>query len=691
MNKSEFDFDGSSPNAQFDWSERFYYYWYLSRILARKYWWIVLLTASTGVFYQTYKVMHSQSTFVSSAKIMLSGFVASPANVSGVQEQFGYWFGNQREILQSPEVRRAAQDRVMAFHPDVAVSRVSVFSRQLPETAIIEISARGDSRDYTRYYLDALIEEYMNIRQQMKGETSERALLAIAERLDHLETQIQRQEEAVVEFRKEHNLIFIQEQGDTAGSNLARLKSRRADIRTQMRLLETVGLDIDLQSPELLGLDAIVQPSVAEQNYRQTRRDLDQLRAQRDEFAVHLKPRHPRMIQLDRDIERARNLLRIYESQALEQIGEKKAQLRAQLENLDIVISEQESVALSNSRLAAEFERLNANLVRSRNLYENLLRSTQTLETGRQIDPEIVQVLEPASYPAEIKDSMTRKIMEGFVGGLMGGLAIVAAIGLLDSRVFSAEDLRRRFEPSVLGIIPVEKLDDAGNVELLHAKDRRHLFAEACRTMRSSLFFMGSGDQRPRVIMVTSSVPTEGKSTIASNLAAAIALTSARTVIVDCDLRRGHLHKDFGVNASPGISELLQQGRRLETIIQHTGIENLDFVSAGEFPERPGELLLSYRMSEIIGQLRNEYDYVIIDTAPILATDDTTGFAVQADTILFVVRATYTQTRQVRTALDRLKLRGINVGGFVLNCVDTRGADYYYYKKYNEYYAYSPR
>lgn len=685
------DYDFNDPESQFDWGERMHYYYYLGKLLLRKFWWILLLTTSAGVLFQGYKVMNTESTFTSSAKLMLSGFVANPVNVSGIQEQFGYWFGNQRIILESPDVRRAAQERVRVFRPDLEPSGVSIRASQIPETAVIQINAQGDSREYTQAYLNALIEEFMNIRQQMKGETSERALLAIAERLDALEDQIQRQENAVVEFRKDNNLIFIQEQGDSAGSNLARLKNRRAEIRTQIRLLETVGLDADMQTPEILGIETIIQDSSAEQNFQQARRNLDQLRAQREEFGIYLKERHPRMIQLNEEISRTRNLLAIYRAQALEQISERRIQLQAQLDNLDIIISEQEVVALENSRLSAEFERLNANLTRSRNLYENLLRSIQNLETGQQIDPEIVTILERASYPFEIKESIYRRITEGFFAGFIGGAALIVGLGFLDSRILSADDLKRRFDIQVLGTIPYEKSISAKDDGLLHAKDKRHLFAEACRTLRSSIFFMGTDDTRPKTVLITSSVPGEGKSTVAANLSVAVSLTSARTVLVDCDLRRGQLSDLFKVSNQPGLSELLQQGRRLETIIQQTEYENLDIISTGNYPERPGELLLSHRMEQIIEELKEQYDYVVLDSAPLLATDDTTGFSVKADTTLFVVRSSSTQSRQVKTAVERLRMRGANMGGFILNCVDTKGTDYYYYKKYNEYYAYSPR
>jgi polysaccharide biosynthesis transport protein len=685
------DIDLLDNQGQYDWNERLHYYLYLAKILLRKYWWIIGLTTALGVGYQARQAMISKPVFSSNARLMLSGFVANPVASSGIQEQFSYWFGNQVFLLRSTDVTKAAHDRVRAFQPTLERAHVGISAQQIPDTAIIQISAWGDSREYTQAYLNALVDEYMNIRQQMKGETSERALLAIAERLDDLERQIREQEDALVEFRKNNNLIYIQEQGTAAGSNLARLRDRRADIRTQIRLLETLSIDLQLQTRELLGMETAMFDATAEINFRETKRQADQLRAQISEFSVYLKPRHPRIIQLNTDLERTLNLLEIYKNQALDQVHDRRLQLRTQLENLDIVISEQEQVALSNSRLLAEFERINANLSRSRNLYENLLRSIQNLETGQQIDTEIISILDRASPPAESRASLTRKVGEGFAGGLFAGVFILGMIGFFDSRVFSGDDLKRRFDDAVLGVIPLEAQSERGRVQLLHAKDKRHLFAEACRTLRSSIFFMGNDSSRPRLILVTSSVPGEGKSTIASNLAVAMAMTSARTLLVDGDLRRGHLAQTLDLNVKPGLSDLLQRGQRMESVIQKTAIDNLDFIAAGDYPDRPGELLLSMRMDELMDEFRNAYDYVVIDTAPILATDDTTGFCAKADSVLFVVRSAFTQARQIRTAVERLKQRGAPVAGFVLNCVDTKGTDYYYYKKYNDYYAYSPR
>lgn len=684
------DFSQREDELGFDWSERVRHYFYYGKVLLIRYWWLLILVTALGATYEFHRVTSSAPRYESRAKVMLSGFVANSVT-TGIQEQFSYWFGNQVQIMQSPAVQQATRDRVSAFQPDLERCYVSINPRQIPETAVILIVAEGTQREYTRAYLNALIDEYINFRQQLKGETSERALLAIAERLDGLERSIARQEDAVVAFRREHNLSFVQEQGDVAGTNLARLQAQEAELRTKLRFLEILGKDYK-DTLHLFTADADIFGESSEgSSFLEARERYDQLKAEHAEFSRYLKPKHPKMIALLQDIERASNMVRIFRDQALERIEERKTRLRAQLENLHVVIAEQSTLALNNSRLMAEFERMQANLERARTLYDNLLKSIQTLETGQQIDPELVEPLERASAPYEIRPSLPRNVIRGAVMGVFLGVGLMVVLGALDGRILSADDLKRRYDYPVLGIIPSERTRPDGRLNVLAVKDTRHLFAEACRTLRSSIFFMGDEDTRPQVILVTSSIPTEGKSTIALNLAVAIAFTSSKTILVDCDLRRGHLAKELELNTEKGLAEVLAGSGQLDECIQSSSVEHLDFLGTGAYPEKPGELLLSRRMNKVLDELRSTYDYVVIDTAPILATDDTSGFSARADSVLFVTRASYTQARQVKSSLDRLEMRDAPLGGFVLNCADIRGNDYYYYRKYHDYYAYGGR
>ncbi len=386
------------------------------------------------------------------------------------------------------------------------------------------------------------------------------------------------------------------------------------------------------------------------------------------------------------EIERTHNYLEIYRRQGLKKLESQKGVLDIQIDNLAALISEVELTALDYSRRQAEYDRLQSRLNRSRNLYENLLETIQNLDLNENFSQETIAVFESASRAQPIPVQIARNFAQGGVAGLVLGFGLIFLLGTLDNRIISGENLTLRFDLPIMGIIPYQKQAKNAGMELLQPKDPRYLFAEACRSLRSSILFMEKEGVQPTSFIVTSAVPSEGKSTISSNLAITLALTSSKTILVDADLRRGRLSKEFKLNKTIGLSEVIAKDLPLAESIQNTGIDNLDFISTGEYPERPGELLLSERMGQICLQLRESYDYVIFDSAPLLATEDTSSFATRVDGVLFTVRSGYTQARQVRSSLERLNQRGVSVFGFILNFVDTKGSDYYYYNKYQNYY-----
>ncbi len=555
------------------------------------------------------------------------------------------------------------------------------------------LSAEGGEPEYTQTFLDACLQEYINFRKEMRSQTSESTLLAITEELLRLEEEIEQGENAIVDFQKDNNIVFTQEQVSTAGSYLAKLKNQMADLKTQSRLLESLSLEQHLlesakgeETDELIRLSALDMS----RNYVQVKNQVEQLKAERDEYSIYMKTRHPKIIGLNQEIERTENLLKIYRRQGIEKIEEQKNILRTKIENLEKVIEEWEHTALDNSRRMAEFQRLNSRLERSKTLYQRLLGSIQSIDLNLSVDQETLAILENATAARFVRGSMTKKVAQGGLAGLMIGAGLIFLIGVIDNRLVSAEDISQRFEPPILGIIPFEKVTGDERLSHLKPKDDRHLFAEACRALRSSLLFMEDQGSKPQSIVLTSSVPSEGKSMLSSNLAITLALASSRTILVDLDLRRGQLYKEFSNGNTKGPAELVNTGLKIDEVIQKTDIENLDFMPCGEYPDRPGELLLSSRMDKILAQLKKRYDYVIFDTAPILATDDTSSFAAKVDGVIFAVRSTKTQVRQVKTSLERLQIRGGKILGFILNFVDTQNPDYYYYKKYSYYYSSEP-
>jgi capsular exopolysaccharide synthesis family protein len=226
---------------------------------------------------------------------------------------------------------------------------------------------------------------------------------------------------------------------------------------------------------------------------------------------------------------------------------------------------------------------------------------------------------------------------------------------------------------------------------LIQQQDDRHVFVESIRNIRSSLLF-GFTDRAPvRTVLVTSSVPEEGKSTLVANLAASIAMAGSRVLLIDADLRCGVLHTFMDCPSGPGLAEILSQKVNYAKTIVQTSVEHLSFIPSGEPPANPGELFLMPSVNVLLQEVRGQFDYVLIDSAPLLAADDTTGLGPKVDGVLFVVRGSFTSARLARSALDMLHQRKARVLGLVYNRALSSLSDSYYYKYKNYYRAKSPR
>jgi capsular exopolysaccharide synthesis family protein len=215
--------------------------------------------------------------------------------------------------------------------------------------------------------------------------------------------------------------------------------------------------------------------------------------------------------------------------------------------------------------------------------------------------------------------------------------------------------------------------------------DPRYSYAEAFRSLRSSLIFMPNQSDL-RTILITSAIPNEGKSTIASNLAVTMAASGARILLVDADLRRGDLAQLFGVEGRAGLSSILRGELSWKEAVVQTKYPNLSVITRGPVTNQSGELLLKPQMVSLLKEFKEHYDLAIFNTAPILATDDTPSLAPNFDGSLMVVRAQFTSARLTRNALDALYQRQVNVLGLILNSVDAEMPDYHYYR-YPKYYA----
>jgi len=267
---------------------------------------------------------------------------------------------------------------------------------------------------------------------------------------------------------------------------------------------------------------------------------------------------------------------------------------------------------------------------------------------------------------------------------LLVGLSMIFLLDYIDDRFSSPADVQSGLDEHLLGQIPTQK--HKGTLAPLRENDPRHPFAESLRGLRSSLLYLPVEGERPKTILVTSAVPDEGKSTIALNLAITMAFAKVPVLLVDGDLRRGSLHKSLGLNSCPGVSEFLQEKASLEQCIVRTSYPGMDLIPCGKQAQNPGELLLGPRLEQFLRQIYDLYQYVIFDSSPIMAADDSTSLAPKLDAAIFVVRFGHSSAKVAKRALELLSDRQANVIGVVCNDVSEVYGEYYQYK-YSEYYG----
>ena len=398
-----------------------------------------------------------------------------------------------------------------------------------------------------------------------------------------------------------------------------------------------------------------------------------------------MRPHHPKILKLNDEVTKQEKLIDLFRQDTVEKLETRRKSIGKQMENLQSNIKEWESKALDLSQRLAQFNRVKGKVDRLKLLYDRLTNNLKDVDVSQVVDSsDQVSIMEMATPPVSVRPGLIKSLLIGLLCGAVAGLAILLLLDRIDDRMASFGEFQHHFTENVLGQIPKEK--GKGKVTLLQPDDARHVFAESYRNVRSSLFFMPYDGPRPKTLLITSAVPNEGKSTISSNLAITMALSGARTLLIDGDLRRGALRELFGIASHVGFSEVLKQEVEWREVVMPTAYPNLFLLPRGKTLTQPSEHLLRESTDAFLRDVYQNYDYIVIDSSPVLAADDTTSLAPKIDATLFVVRLSYTSARLTRKSLELLYNRQVNVPGVILNYVDTSLPEYYYYQ-YSEYYT----
>ncbi|MDB6171255.1 MAG: Capsular exopolysaccharide family [Chthoniobacteraceae bacterium] len=666
--------------------------------LIKSRWWILLLSMSLGLGVAAWWVSIQPQRFSSVGRIVVSGKMNMPEGAV-YSEELNNFYGTQIELMQSGEVQRRAQERVEKLRPDlaagVASERVKLDVAQMRGAAIFVLKATGDQSEYTRLFLESTMEEYMNSRREMRADKSEGTLTAITAELVRIEKELRAGEAELLDFQRINNVGFLQEAGNSAAAYAVTLNRQLADLRTEYDLLKLLDLDQNLEriqkrsadtsQDNTPGSESVLKSFGPESEYLKARQQLELLKAKKQDLSKELRPAHPTMIDIDQDISRYETLIKTFRTQSLDQLKTRQDSIAIQIQNLEKSIKEWETKALDLSQRMAEYSQIKAKVDRAKAIYERLTANLRNVDVTNRINLDTITILDKASPPVSVRPELISTIIKGLVMGLLLGMGILYFLDKIDDRMTCFGEFYQYFDERVIGQVAQQGLK--GDLSHLVNNDERHAFAESFRALRSSILYLPGDERQAKVFLITSSIPSEGKSTIATNLAITFAFGNSRVLLIDTDVRRGRLHTAFSQKMQPGLAEILKGEARVEECVRPTKIENLFLLPRGELLNHPGEHFLSQKFDELIAAARNSYDYIFVDSSPVMVADDTFSLAPKMDACIYVVRFSYSSAAVSRKGLDLLHNRQVKVIGVVCNDVHAAMPEYYHQYQYPDYYA----
>ena len=697
------------------WGRKFFSRVQRYRNLLLRRWWVLVVCLVLALGIEAVHIRFTPPEFISVGQ-MIVNIKVNIQQGSLYTEELGNFLGTQAALMQGNEVLTRARERVAGQNPGVTPKPVTLQVSILPKTTIFILRATGGNPEYTKVYLQACMDEYRNMKKGMTEHASDTTVAGLTDQMLRLDPEMRKMDDQVAVFLSTNDVALL-EQASGVANYLSVLYQRLAESKSEYDLLQSMTLDQNLlleqdRSPALAGAgmpgglgtgngilanaalggqSTLFAPSTIGMQYLSIKQQILLLKAEQDRFGEFLKPKHPKMVAMNEDSEKMGRLLGIYRDQSVEQLEAKKSALALQIKNLENQTKQWGRQNIELGHKSAEYASLKAKSQRLQSLYDQLLATFQTLNVNKDASPETVTIYQPASEAFPDTTLLKKGLMFAGLLGLGLGLAILILLDRVDDRMSSFTELEELFDEDVLGNIPREKSPDKNTVlPLLQSDDLRHPFVESYRNLRSSLLYMAETGTRPHTLLITSAVPNDGKSVTAANLAITLATGGSRVLLVDGDLRKGSLHSRFKIQADTGLSESLAQGLDWHKAVKETTVANLFLLPRGTMTHRSSELFLGPVMGKFLQETIKEYDYVLIDTAPVMAADDVTSLAPRVDGVIFVVRAEFTSARVVRASLDMLYQRRARVLGLVFNAVRMSVGGYYNYYRYQDYYSTHP-
>lgn len=564
--------------------------------------------------------------------------------------------------LADKEPFKGAKDPALMFIAHVQVIPV-------PDTRLAQIMVEHEDPREAARWANTLAEAYLEQNLESKIETTRNVYSWLQERLAAAEGEVQKSEQSLYEYTKEEKL-FVAADGRSIGTaTLSTLNQEATEAKTRRIEIESALAQVDKLKKAGNSPDAL--PQIAADPLVQR---LNMSKADLDVELVQLKNRyksgHPKVKKVVTQIEQIQDAIDAQTEKIVDGMLADYQQLRRRERDLRASIDTERKQSIEASRKTVQLDMLEREALSNKSMYEAILQKIKETDIASSLRANNVSIVERASVPgAPIRPQPVKNLTVALVLGLLSGCGVILLRDYLDNTLKEQEDIEKHLRTDCLAIVPKH---DAANEGVI---------TESYRTLRASLLF-NREREHGNVILVTSSIPQEGKSTTAVNLAKAFAESGDPTLVVDFDLRRSSIHTHLRLYREPGLTDYCSKDLRFDIVCQSTRQENLSAVTSGKLPPNPPALIGSLAVKRFLEECRERYTWIIMDSPPVVSVTDPLLLAKLADMVLMVVRANQVDRKLARRSLSALRRTDARIAGAVLNGVDPKQDSYHYYYSY---------
>ncbi|HEY6770715.1 MAG TPA: polysaccharide biosynthesis tyrosine autokinase [Candidatus Sulfotelmatobacter sp.] len=575
-----------------------------------------------------------------------------------------------------------------AFHGGLSVELI-------PNSRLLQISYTHPNpllaTEIVNTLVKTFVEENFKARYESVTQTSQWLSTSLAD----LQQKVQISEEKLVHYQKEHGILGVDEKQNIVTAKLDELNTELTQAQTD-RMQKEANYKL-AATGEPVAFTKTSREGVATMLERLRERETE-LSLKYAEARTQFGSAYPKVVELNNQLKQMRIEIAQEETRMQHRNGD-EYRAAVQRENLlTAAFEQQKQQANQLNESAIEYSVLKRDAESNRQLYQDLLQRLKEAGVSAGLKSSNIRVVDAARPPSfPITPNVPRNLKLGLLLGLVLGVGLAFVLESVDTSVKNIEEVSEITTLPALGTIPLQ-ISGAGHLRkrlkimpteavkvvlpsLVAFACPKSEAAEAYRALRSSILLSSWGSP-PKVILVTSALPQEGKTTISANSAVVLAQSGSRVLLIDADLRRPSIHRLFGLQSRVGLSSLISGVAEVKDVVrQDSHVPNLSIVPAGPIPPQPAELLGSRVMKDLLTNWRNEFDHIVIDTPPCLSVTDAVVLSPEADQIILVARSGETTKTALRRACNVLLQVNARVMGIVLNALNMHSPESYYYGK----------